>query len=111
MVVASDRTLKATGAAHAALLRQLTFDYRAKNFSRSALIHADCFDWLSRLPENSLHAIVTDPPYGVKEYDLEQIEKRSNGVGGVWRIPPSFDGHTAQALVRCTAGRKRAGRG
>src|ERR1700732_2044113 len=40
----------------------------------------------------SVQAIVTDPPYGLKEYtDIEQRKLR-NGRGGVWRIPPSFDG-------------------
>lgn len=50
-----------------------------------------------------MHAIVTDPPYGVKEYDPEQLEKRSHGNGGIWRIPPSFDGHTRSPLPRFTA--------
>ena len=50
--------------------------------------------WLGKIPENSFHAIVTDPPYGVKEYDFDQLLKRANGNGGIWRIPPSFDGHT-----------------
>ncbi|MCA9153689.1 MAG: hypothetical protein KDA38_02840 [Planctomycetales bacterium] len=50
-----------------------------------------------------MHAIVTDPPYGVKEYDLDQLEKRAAGSGGVWRIPPSFDGHTRSPLPRFTA--------
>ncbi len=59
--------------------------------------------WLSRIPENSLHAIITDPPYGVKEYDFDQLEKRSTRVGGIWRIPPSFDGHTRAPLPRFTA--------
>lgn len=67
------------------------------------IIHADCFEWFGRIPENSLHAIVTDPPYGVKEYNFEQIEKRNNGNGGIWRIPPSFDGHTRSPLPRFTA--------
>ena len=67
------------------------------------IVHADCFEWLGRIPENSLHAIVTDPPYGVKEYDFDQIEKRNNGNGGIWRIPPSFDGHTRSPLPRFTA--------
>jgi site-specific DNA-methyltransferase (adenine-specific) len=31
-----------------------------------------------------LHAIVTDPPYGVKEYDFDQLEKKDNGNGGIW---------------------------
>jgi site-specific DNA-methyltransferase (adenine-specific) len=85
------------------LLKQYLLDYRCDVFGRSGVIHADCFEWLIRLPENSLHAIVTDPPYGVKEYDLDQIEKRSNGNGGVWRIPPSFDGHIRSPLPRFTA--------
>jgi site-specific DNA-methyltransferase (adenine-specific) len=83
--------------------RPLALDYRLAIIGRSGVIHADCFEWLSRLPESSLHAIVTDPPYGVKEYDLDQIEKRANGNGGVWRIPPSFDGHNRAPLPRFTA--------
>lgn len=78
-------------------------DYASEVIGHSLIVHADCFEWLARIPENSLHAIVTDPPYGVKEYDFEQIEKRANGNGGVWRIPPSFDGHTRAPLPRFTA--------
>lgn len=84
-------------------LQSLTLDYRAERIGQSFIVHADAFDWLSRIPENSLHAIVTDPPYGVKEYKDDQIEKRENGNGGVWRIPPSFDGHTRAPLPRFTA--------
>lgn len=46
---------------------------------------------------------MTDPPYGVREYDLDQLEKRENGNGGIWRVPPSFDGHTRSPLPRFTA--------
>lgn len=84
-------------------LRGFAFDYQSAPIGRSRLVHADCIEWLGRLPENSLHAIVTDPPYGVKEYDFDQIEKRKNGNGGIWRIPPSFDGHTRSPLPRFTA--------
>lgn len=84
-------------------LIKLAFKYRSEFVGRSLILHADCFEWLSRVPENSLHAMVTDPPYGVKEYDFDQIEKRANGNGGIWRIPPSFDGHTRQPLPRFTA--------
>src|SRR5882672_654470 len=56
----------------------LTLDYRSELIGKSYILHADAFEWLSRIPENSLHAIVTDPPYGVKEYNLDQIEKREN---------------------------------
>lgn len=69
----------------------------------STIIHADCFEWLAGLSADSLHAVVTDPPYGVKEYDADQLEKRANGKGGIWRIPPSFDGHTRAPLPRFTA--------
>ncbi len=51
----------------------------------------------------SVHGIVTDPPYGVKEYEFDQLTKRANGNGGIWRIPPSFDGCTRQPLPRFTA--------
>lgn len=81
----------------------LALDYTSQVIGHSRIVHADCFEWLGRIPENSLHAIVTDPPYGVKEYDFDQIEKRANGNGGIWRIPPSFDGHTRQPLPRFTA--------
>jgi site-specific DNA-methyltransferase (adenine-specific) len=78
-------------------------DYATHAIGDCLLLHADCFEWMGRVPEASVHAIVTDPPYGVKEYDFDQLEKRSNGNGGIWRIPPSFDGHTRAPLPRFTA--------
>lgn len=78
-------------------------DYDFHSFTKSMVVHADCFEWMSRIPKESIHAIVTDPPYGVKEYELEQLEKRANGNGGTWRIPPSFDGHKRSPLPRFTA--------
>jgi DNA modification methylase len=66
------------------------------------LYRADCIDWLADQPANSIHAVVTDPPYGLVEYsDLEQTKLR-NGRGGVWRIPPSFDGAKRAPLPRFT---------
>lgn len=82
---------------------KLTFDYESYNIGKSLIVHADCFEWLSEIPENSVHAIVTDPPYGVKEYDFDQLAKKENGKGGIWRIPPSFDGHVRSPLPRFTA--------
>ena len=81
----------------------MTFDYDSKQIGQSYIVHADCLEWFSRVAENSIHAVVTDPPYGVKEYDLDQLEKRANGNGGIWRIPPSFDGHIRSPLPRFTA--------
>jgi site-specific DNA-methyltransferase (adenine-specific) len=70
---------------------------------RSLAVHADCFEWLAKIQPDSIHAIVTDPPYGVKEYNFDQLEKRANGNGGIWRIPPSFDGTIRAPLPRFTA--------
>src|SRR5271155_2744913 len=91
------------GTAESERLRDLALDYRTFSLGRSLIVHADCFEWMSRIPSGSIHAIVTDPPYGVKEYDFDQLEKRSNGNGGIWRIPPSFDGSTRSPLPRFTA--------
>lgn len=79
------------------------FDYETRRIGKSEIVHADCLEWLSHVADNSFHAIVTDPPYGVKEYDFEQLKKMTEGRGGVWRIPPSFDGHTRAPLPRFTA--------
>ncbi len=77
--------------------------FESYTLEKALVIHADCFEWMKLIPESSIHAIVTDPPYGVKEYEPEQLEKRTNGNGGVWRIPPSFDGHVRSPLPRFTA--------
>ena len=45
----------------------------------------------------------TDPPYGAKEFEEDQLDKRRNGIGGIWRNPPSFDGHIRAPLPRFTA--------
>lgn len=71
-------------------------------FNHAILYHADCFDWLERQEENSIHAVVTDPPYGLHEYTPEQQAKLRNGKGGVWRMPPAFDGHQRSPLPRFT---------
>ncbi len=84
-------------------LSSFLLDYPHAFVGRSVIIQADCFQWLRRIAAGSIHAVVTDPPYGVKEYEPEQLEKRGNGNGGVWRIPPSFDGHKRSPLPRFTA--------
>ena len=62
----------------------------------------DGFDWLERQTDNSFQAVLTDPPYGLHEYTSEQQTKLRSGKGGVWRIPPSFDGHMRSPLPRFT---------
>ncbi|MHB8912554.1 MAG: DNA methyltransferase, partial [Lysobacter sp.] len=75
---------------------------RSFSYKRTRLDLADCFTWLRDAPENSLQAIVTDPPYGLIEYSDEEKSKLRLGKGGVWRIPPSFDGAKRSPLPRFT---------
>lgn len=75
---------------------------RRINGTRYTLYLDDCLLWMARREPNSIHAIVTDPPYGLKEYTEEEKFKLRNGRGGVWRIPPSFDGCERSPLPRFT---------
>jgi len=70
--------------------------------ARISLFQADCFDWLEQRESESVHAVVTDPPYGLLEYSAKEQGKLRNGRGGVWRIPPAFDGHQRAPLPRFT---------
>jgi len=67
------------------------------------LVHGCAFEWLENAPVSSIHAVVTDPPYGVKEYEAVELEKRREGRGGIWRIPPSIGGSVRAPLPRFTA--------
>jgi DNA modification methylase len=69
---------------------------------RQRLYLADCLAWLSRAAPGSVCAVVTDPPYGLLEYDAFQQAKLRSGRGGIWRIPPSFDGARRRPLPRFT---------
>lgn len=69
---------------------------------QATIVNDDCLEWLKRREERSVHAVVTDPPYGLFEYSEEQQEKLRIGKGGVWRIPPSFDGVRRSPLPRFT---------
>jgi site-specific DNA-methyltransferase (adenine-specific) len=63
---------------------------------------AEAFAWMKSREAQSVHAIVTDPPYGLKEYTEIEKRKLRAGRGGVWRIPPSFDGCKRSPLPRFT---------
>ncbi len=63
---------------------------------------ADAFEWLAQRRANSIHAVVTDPPYGLIEYRPKELAKMKAGRGGVWRLPPAFDGAKRRPLPRFT---------
>jgi len=69
---------------------------------KAKLYQADAFEWLALEPPSSIHACVTDPTYGLVEYTEVEQRKLRAGKGGVWRIPPSFDGHRRAPLPRFT---------
>jgi DNA modification methylase len=68
----------------------------------ATLIKADALAWLHDLPRHSIHAVVTDPPYGLIEYAPRDHRKLRAGRGGVWRIPPALDGVRRRPLPRFT---------
>jgi len=74
----------------------------AFRFGNATVIHGDCFQWLAIAQTNSIEAVVTDPPYGLVEYSEREQDKLRKGKGGVWRIPPSFDGNKRSPLPRFT---------
>ena len=84
------------------LPRKRHVDVSGREIGLSTLYVADCMSWLSNRADNSIHAVVTDPPYGLHEYTPKEQGKLRSGRGGVWRIPPSFDGHRRSPLPRFT---------
>lgn len=77
-------------------------DWNRAAIDRAQLFQADCLDWLRAQPPDTFHAVVTDPPYGLVEYSDREQDKLRSGRGGVWRVPPSFDGHVRSPLPRFT---------
>lgn len=75
---------------------------RAVAIGQACLHHGDCFEWLASRKAASIHAVVTDPPYGLVEYTAKETAKLRAGKGGIWRVPPSFDGHQRAPLPRFT---------
>jgi DNA modification methylase len=73
-----------------------------KRLSEYEVHNDDAFTWMAARGVNSIHSIVTDPPYGLKEYTETEKAKLRSGRGGVWRIPPSFDGFARSPLPRFT---------
>jgi len=83
-------------------IREVGEQPRTDLSERATYILGDAIQWLAELPPNSIHAVVTDPPYGLVEYEHKDHDKLKRGKGGVWRIPPSFDGANRKPLPRFT---------
>jgi len=82
--------------------RQLTSKAETGEGSLYEIVNIDAFEWLQTASMNSIHAVVTDPPYGLVEYSDKELSKLKKGKGGIWRIPPAFDGSKRMPLPRFT---------
>jgi len=104
----SGRAAAVPQAAHATLgaswqvLREQGAQRRAHLSARATCLLGDSLEWLKHAPPRSIHAVVTDPPYGMLEYEAVNQAKLRAGRGGVWRIPPSFDGARRRPVPRFT---------
>lgn len=67
-----------------------------------ALFQQNCFEWLAEREPNSVHAVLTDPPYSVVDFSKEEIEKMRGGTGGIWRIPMEIGGSKRRPQPRFT---------
>ena len=75
---------------------------RCSASNRTMYVLDDAMHWLAEAPECCVHAIVSDPPYGLVEYTNENLDKKRAGRGGVWRIPPALDGAKRTPVPRFT---------
>lgn len=66
------------------------------------LICGDCLGHIRQLDDASIHAVCTDPPYGLVEFSSQEVAKLRAGRGGIWRIPPKWDGCQRKPLPRFT---------
>jgi len=69
---------------------------------RTAIVKADALAWLAAQRPHTVHAVVTDPPYGLAEYEDVDLRKLRAGRGGRWRIPPTLDGVRRAPVPRFT---------
>lgn len=72
-------------------------------YGKQALYRGDCMEIMGCFRENTVSGVVTDPPYALIEYQQrEQRRLRSGNRGGIWRLPPAFDGYERRPLPRFT---------
>ena len=73
-----------------------------KKFGTYEIQCRDALDALPDLRRCSVHAVVTDPPFGLVEFTSEQLAKLWSGKGGIWRLPRNYDGYLRQPAPRFT---------
>ena len=72
------------------------------------IFNLDCMEWLKEREADSVHAVCTDPPYGLVEFSSAELTKMRTGKGGIWRLPPNINGCKRDPLSeRTVAGNLR----
>jgi site-specific DNA-methyltransferase (adenine-specific) len=69
-------------------------EFEHEDFSQSAvMVHAPYEEWILGVPDESIHVIITDPPFSVREFDEDNIKELENG-NLVWQdFRRMDDGH------------------
>lgn len=70
--------------------------------NQPTLMLGDCMSAMAELEDASIHGVCTDPPYGLVEFSPDEVAKLRAGKGGVWRLPPKWDGCERRPLPRFT---------
>lgn len=79
-------------------LNPLTLDYETIQFEHSWMVNANCTEWMRRVADNSIHAVVTDAPCAAYEYDDWRRVLAEHAGKAPPSIRPSFDGHSRAAF-------------
>lgn len=83
-------------------IQEKSTDWPQQNVGKATVVNSDSFEWLEQREENSVHAVVTDPPYGLVEYTDKEQSKLRAGKGGNWRVPPALGGYVRSPVPRFT---------
>ena len=66
--------------------------------NEARIIHADCLDALRELPDESVHSVVCDPPYGLANTDpTHVVETLQRWMAGERDYLPSGSGFMGKA--------------
>lgn len=82
-------------------MKEFAANLKCEIIQNCLVVNADCFEWLDLIPENSISAVVTDPPYGLREFATDHVADVQEGeAGAVWQSFRYSDG-AKRALQPC----------
>lgn len=82
-------------------INDFALGYPTQEIKGCLAVNADAMDWLDKAPEESIHAIVTDPPYGLREFEEEHVDSiKAEDGDEVWQTFRYADG-SERAVQPC----------